>query len=92
MEQSLQAKHRFMDKLVSKTVTPIASFYFSEYVASLDRIVRHAKTIALAQKQPDFWIKRKKLDQPVKDPIHVPPPEPVNIRDFLDRLQKEDYL
>ena len=55
-------------------------------------LVANARNIALAEKQPQFWIKRTKLEK------HVDlAPEPtlqklVDPKDYLSRLQAEDYL
>lgn len=89
---SLVTRNAFAEKVVEHAVTPLAALYFAEYVASLDRIVRHAKVIALAQKHPDFWIKRKKLRRQAEDVAELVPPDPVDPHDYLDKLQAEDYL
>jgi len=92
VQKSIRTKMAFMEKIVRRVVTPIAAMYFSEYVSALDRIVRHAKSIALAQKQPDFWIKRKKLPQHAKEAPRIELPKLVDPNDYLDQLQEEDYL
>ena len=69
----------------------IVGMFFSEYVAAFDRIVKHAKVIALVEKQPYFWIKRKKLERLAEEAEYTPPPL-TNAQDFLDRLHSEDYL
>lgn len=92
MQDSLTTRAMFTDKVAQRLITPIAGIFFSEYIAALDRIVKHSKTIALAEKQPQFWIKRTKLEK------HVDlAPEPtlqklVDPKDYLSRLQAEDYL
>ena len=92
MQDSLNTRAMFTDKVSQRLITPIAGIFFSEYIAALDRIVKHSKTIALAEKQPQFWIKRTKLEK------HVDlAPEPtlqklVDPKDYLSRLQAEDYL
>jgi len=92
VEQSLDAKAFFADKVTGLGITPIAGIYLAEYVAAFDRLVRHAKTIALAEKHQDFWIKRKKLERVAEEVVDVDIPERVDARDFLDKLQLEDYL
>ena len=92
MQSSLDTRSMFTDKVSTRSITPIAGIFFSEYIAALDRIVRHARNIALAEKEPQFWIKRSKLG---KHAEFNPEPEPqplVDPRDFLSRLQDEDDI
>ena len=89
---SMNTKAAFTDKVAQRIVTPLAGFYFSEYIAGLDRIVKHSKSIALAERQPQFWIKRKKLDRQATKPPDFTRPTLVDPHDYLDRLQSEEYL
>ena len=86
MLASQVTRTHFNEQVSLRAMTPAAGIYFSEYIAALDRIVRHARNIALAEKQPPFWIKRSKLEKRV-DKAAAPPPQPlVDPRDFLSRL------
>jgi phosphate:Na+ symporter len=85
---SLRAQDMFMEKLQAREETPVAGIYFSAYRACFDRIVRHAKTIALAEGQPDFWIKRQKLMRPEG----APAPKPAEPADSLHQLKMEDRI
>lgn len=89
---SMNTKAAFTDKVTQRIISPIAGVFFSEYIGSLDRIVKHSKSIALAEKQPQFWIKRKKLTRQAELSPQRPIYTSVNPQDYLDRLQSEDYL
>ncbi len=89
---SYQIKDHFMARLEAKTETPIAGMYYHRYVSSLDRIVRHAKVVAMAEQQPEFWIKRKKLLREAGEPLPHEVPELVDPDDFLHKLKREDEL
>lgn len=92
MEQSLSAKATFMERIASHELPPIQGMFFNEYVSTFDRIVKHAKTIALIEKQPFFWIKRRKLQRLAEEAPDYAPPPTADAHDYLDRLQSEDYL
>ena len=92
MQDSLNTRAMFTDKVAQRLITPIAGIFFSEYIAALDRIVKHSKTIALAEKQPQFWIKRTKLGKHVDFAPEPALQELVDPKDYLSRLQAEDYL
>lgn len=89
---SLRAQDLFMERLEAKEETPVAGIYFSAYRACFDRIMRHAKTIALAEGQPDFWIKRKKLMRPAGGPEGRTPPASAGADDPMQRLKMEDRI
>ena len=92
VEKSINAKSIFTERIANHELPPIVGMFFSEYASAFDRIVKHAKTVALAEKQPYFWIKRKKLDRmEEKAPAYTPPPL-TDAHDFLDRLHSEEYL
>lgn len=92
VEKSINAKSAFTERIANHEFPPIVGMFFSEYSSAFDRIVKHAKTVALAEKQPYFWIKRKKLDRmEEKAPAYNPPPL-TDAHDFLDRLHSEEYL
>jgi len=91
-KQSLDTKSEFINKLADHEVAPIAGIYYSQYISALDRIVKHSKTIALAERQPDFWIKRKKLDRVADSVATQTYPQLVDPHDFLDKLQSEEML
>ncbi len=92
MQASLDTRAMFTDKVAQRIITPIAGIFFSEYIAALDRIVKHSKTIALAEKQPQFWIKHTKLGKHVDMAPEVERQQLVDPKDYLARLQAEDYL
>lgn len=92
MQNSINMKSMLTDKVAQRVITPLAGIYFSEYVAALDRIVRHSKMIALAEKQSQFWIKRKKLDREATAAPIEPKHRLVDPNDYLDKLHREDYL
>jgi len=90
MIQSMDAKAEFAGAVESRTITPIGGYYLSRYIADLDRLVKHAKSIAFAERQPDFWVKHKKLTRAA--PLagdYVPPPR-VDPKDYLARLQHDE--
>ena len=70
----------------------MAGIFFSEYLAAIDRIVRHARNIALSEQQPQFWIKRSKLDKHMDLAPEPAIPPLVDPKDFLSRLHDEDDL
>ena len=92
VEKSINAKAVFTERIACHECPPIVGMFFSEYVAAFDRIVKHAKTIALVEKQPFFWIKRKKLERMAEEVRDYKPPPLTDRHDFLDRLHSEDYL
>jgi phosphate:Na+ symporter len=94
MQLSLEFKSMFNEKIATQGVgmAPIAGIYLTKYVDALDRIVKHAKTIALVESQPQFWIKRKKLRRIVEQAPAYEVPEKVDMTDYLDKLQSEEYM
>ncbi len=89
---SLATRTHFNEQVSQRAMTPTSGIFFSEYIAALDRIVRHARNIAYAEKQPQFWIKRSKLQ---KHAELSPAPELqtlVDPRDYLSRLPDESDL
>lgn len=91
--KSLAFRSRYNDDLSGKNgeMSPEAGIYLTRYVDSLDRIVRHSKTIALLEGHPEFWIKRKKLSRTAEGAPAYARPEMVDVTDYLDRLQAEDF-
>ena len=89
---SLDVRTLFNEKVARREITPVAGIFFSEYLAALDRIVRHCRNIALSEQQPQFWIKRSKLDRRMDlAPAPASPPL-VDPQDFLARLESEDDI
>jgi phosphate:Na+ symporter len=92
MQASLDTRAMFTDKVSQRSITPIAGIFFSEYISALDRIVKHSKSIAVAERQPQFWIKRTKLGKHVDMAGEPERHALVDPKDYLSRLQSEDYL
>ncbi|MCS6771093.1 MAG: Na/Pi cotransporter family protein [Kiritimatiellae bacterium] len=90
-ERSLSAKALLNEKIINHEWAPIAGMFLSEYIAEFDRIVRHAKMIALVESHPYFWIKRRKLEK-VAPELPEPPPAHQEPKDFLDQLHAEGFL
>ena len=90
---AIAAQNAHFKRLETKAVTPIAGMLFNDYMSNFHRITKHIKSIALAEQQPQFWIKREKLTRVMsaKAPGYALPAE-INPHDYLDRLQSEDYL
>lgn len=92
IEVSMEARSKFMERVEKHEYSSLVGMYFNEYATAFDRIVRHSKMIALIEKQPDFWIKRKKLMRVSPEQKPPPPPEKAQPEDYLDRLKLENYL
>lgn len=92
LKLSISVRQLFTDKLERKEITPLGGMYYSEYVAGFDRIVRHSNNIALAESQPDFWIKESKLNRIAQPAPEVEPPPLVDPHDFLAKFHREKYL
>ena len=87
VQASQVVRATFNDKVSRRELTPVAGMFFSEYLSALDRIVRHCRNIALSEQQPQFWIKRSKLERQMDLAPEPMPPPLVDPRDFLERLR-----
>ena len=89
MIQSMDAKAEFAGAGREKRITPIGGYYLSRYIEDLDRLVRRAKSIAFAERQPDFWVKTAKLEKEAKEaPAYVAQTR-VDPREYLELLRKD---
>ena len=89
MIQSMDAKAEFAGAARDKRITPIGGYYLSRYIEDLDRLVRRAKSIAFAERQPDFWVKTAKLEKEAKEAPAYAAQTRVDPREYLDILHKD---
>lgn len=89
---ALKAQQAHFKRLEEKAVTPIAGMIFNDYLSNFWRITKHIKNIALAEQQPQFWLKREKLGQVMSgDAPGYAVPDKINPDDYLDKLQSDDF-
>ena len=89
MIQSMDAKAEFAGAARDKRIAPIGGYYLSRYIEDLDRLVRRAKSIAFAERQPDFWVKAAKLEKDAKEaPVYAAQIR-VEPREYLAMLRKD---
>ena len=89
MIQSMDAKAIFAGAAREKRITPIGGYYLSRYVEDLDRLVRRAKSIAFAERQPDFWVKTAKLTRDATAAPTYAPQSRVDPKEYLELLQRD---
>ena len=89
MIQSMDAKAEFAGAARDKRITPVGGYYLNRYIEDLDRLVRRAKSIAFAERQPDFWVKTAKFEKTAKDALAYSAPALVQPAEYLALLQKE---
>ena len=90
MIQSMDAKAEFVGAARERRMTPVGAYYLSRYIEDLDRLVRRAKSIALAERQPDFWVKQARMERvAATDGDFVPPPR-VKAQKYMELLEKSD--
>jgi phosphate:Na+ symporter len=89
---ALAVRNTHFQRLEEKVVTPIAGMLFNDYLSNFWRISKHIKSIALAEQQPQFWLKREKLSKVMSaEAPGYSVPENINPDDYLDKLQSDDY-
>ncbi len=92
MIQSMDLKADLSGYVRDKQITPVAGYYLNRYIEDLDRLVRRAKSIALAERQPDFGIKQTKLSKKAKHAPTYTTHAPVAPSAYLALLQKESIF
>ncbi len=89
---ALNVQQAHLQRLEDKVVTPIAGMIFNDYLSNFWRITKHIKAIALAEQQPQFWIKREKLGKVMsQEAPGYSVPDKINPEDYLDKLQSDGY-
>ncbi len=92
IQQSNQFKQVLSDRTVHRGVgiTPISSLYCYEYIGEMSRIIKHVRAIAMVERQPEFLIKKKKLDKAVDEAPPMPLPEIINMEQFVADHLRDD--
>ncbi len=86
----IQQSH--LQRLEDTATTPIAGIIFNDYYSNFLRIAKHVQSIALAEQQPQFRIKRERLGQVMSSAAPgYALPERINPKDYLDKLQSKGY-
>ena len=91
-QTAIAVRNAHFQRLEEKAITPIAGLLFNDYLSNFWRISKHIKNIALAEQQPQFWLKREKLGNIMStDAPGYVIPENINPEDYLDKLQSDNY-
>ena len=93
VQASQAVRIHFNEQVSNRSMTSTAGIFFAEYLAALDRIVRHCRNIALSEQQPQFWIKRSKLEKRMDlapEPVSPPLVDPQDFQERLRRAETDD--
>ncbi|WP_372847040.1 PhoU domain-containing protein, partial [Pontiella sp.] len=91
-ETAIRVRNAHYHRLEEKETTPLAGMLFNDYLSNFWRISKHIKNIALAEQQPQFWLKREKLGRVMSsDAPGYALPDRINPNDYLDKLQSDNY-
>ena len=88
---AVEVQHAHLQRLEDKTATPMAGIIFYDYYSNYMRIAKHIQSIALAEQQPQFLIKREKLTRVMSnDAPGYSVAGSINPNDYLDKLQSDN--
>lgn len=91
-ETAIAVRNAHFQRLEEKDITPIAGLLFNDYLSNFWRISKHIKNIALAEQQPQFWLKREKLGKVMStEAPGYAVAKNINPDDYLDKLQSDNY-
>ena len=90
IKTSQRTRALYVDKVSQRLITPIAGIYFSDYIGTLDRIMKHCKSIALVEMKPQFWVKHSKLGKKVEMAPLAEQQRLVDPEIYETRLQEHD--
>jgi len=83
----MEVNNHHFQRLENKAVTPIAGLLFYDYISNFSRMAKHIKNIAMAEQQPQFRIKREKLEKVMSpEAPGYALPEHIDPEDYLSRL------
>ncbi|MFA5688622.1 MAG: Na/Pi symporter [Kiritimatiellales bacterium] len=63
VEKSVAIKDNITERAGKKNFPPMLGIYLTSMITACDKIAKHSKTIAGAQKKPFFWLKTNRLDR-----------------------------
>ncbi len=86
VKQSAAAKDLITGHVGRDNLPPLLGIYLNETVMTLDKVARHCKVIAGAQKKPFFWLKHSKLDRMADEYSEQNILEELDAEDDLDSL------
>lgn len=76
-----------LQRLEGEVVTPIAGIIFNDYLSNFRWIARHVKNIAQIEQQPQFFIKREKLNlEMANEAPGYAAPDATHPADYLSQL------
>ncbi|MCU0857617.1 MAG: Na/Pi symporter [Pontiellaceae bacterium] len=64
VEQSARTKDFIVENVSRNGCPPLLGIYLNQTVVTFDKIAKHCKAVAGAQKKPFFWLKNNKLNRP----------------------------
>lgn len=90
METAIKAQQAHFQRLEEKNVTPMAGILFNDYLSNFRRLANHIRNIALAEQEPQFWLKREKLQKVMSSQAPgYAIPHPIDPKDYLERLRSD---
>jgi phosphate:Na+ symporter len=88
-ERSRAVHARLREQVLDKCEDALTAIFHGQLVTCFDKMVRHAKTIALVEHDPKFFVKRKKLGRHA-EPVLRPPVPDLREATSVDGLFEED--
>ncbi|MGE4490743.1 MAG: Na/Pi cotransporter family protein [Kiritimatiellales bacterium] len=84
VQKSAAAKDLITGHVGRNHLPPLLGIYLNETVMTFDKIVKHCKAIAGAQKKPFFWLKRSKLERQADEYTEQKILQELDAGDYLD--------
>lgn len=66
-ERSRAIHERHRQRVLDRCEDALTAMFYNRFILCFDKVVRHSKTIALAEMEPLFFVKERKLQRPAEE-------------------------
>ncbi len=89
---SARDKNAFARAARERRITGTAAYYLHRYQADLDRMMGHVRSISVSLSQPEFWVRRSKLDRIEPSVRSGKQAARIDMKDYLARLYSDEVI
>ena len=89
---SARDKSAFALAARDRRITGTAAYYLHRYQADLDRMMGHVRSISVSLSQPEFWVRRSKLDRVEPSIRSGKQAARIDVKDYLARLYSDEVI